>query len=168
MYTIGKLVKKTSVNVDTIRFYERQRLIAAATKTASGYRLYTDESARRITFIKRAQRCGFGLAEIRQLLEMNAGDEHLLQAGYDLAAAKQAEIDETRTALAQMSEALSLLLSMRSQAHAPAAAEGDNAERVTPLDILLSAGSEAPDTSGKDRCIEGGTRPVSTPDRPRG
>ena len=59
MLTIGKLAKQARVTTDTIRFYERIALIEATSKTSSGYRLYTEESVKRLRFIRHAQRCGF-------------------------------------------------------------------------------------------------------------
>jgi MerR family mercuric resistance operon transcriptional regulator len=70
MMTIGELATRTGVGVETIRFYERKRLIAQPERPASGYRRYDDEAARRIRFIRQAQELGFTLAEIRQLLEL--------------------------------------------------------------------------------------------------
>ena len=74
MYTIGRLARRAKVNPDSIRFYERQGLLSPETKTDAGYRLYTDDAVRRIAFIKHAQRCGFSLAEIGELLHMHNGD----------------------------------------------------------------------------------------------
>jgi len=68
--TIGDLAKSTGVGIETIRFYERKRLIAQPKRPASGYRRYDDETARRIRFIRQAQELGFTLAEIKQLLEL--------------------------------------------------------------------------------------------------
>lgn len=118
MYTIGRLARRAKVNADSIRFYERQGLLSPETKSDSGYRLYTDDAVRRIAFIKHAQRCGFSLAEIGDLLKMHTGDSAAHVYGYRLAAQKQAEIDETIEALRTMSEALSCLLDSR-------AAEGE-------------------------------------------
>lgn len=112
MYTIGRLARRARINTDSIRFYERQGLLSPATKTDSGYRLYTDDAVRRIGFIKHAQRCGFSLAEISDLLQMHKGDP-ARSRGYRLAAEKQAEIENTIEALRTMSEALSCLLEAR-------------------------------------------------------
>lgn len=110
MYTIGKLARRARVNPDSIRFYERQRLVFPATKTEAGYRLYNDEAVRRIAFIKHAQRCGFSLAEIGELLEMHGPDSAARDDGYRLAVEKQAEIGKTIAALEVMSEALAQLV----------------------------------------------------------
>ena len=112
MYTIGRLARRARINTDSIRFYERQGLLSPATKTDSGYRLYTDDAVRRIGFIKHAQRCGFSLAEISDLLQMHKG-EPARTRGYRLAADKQTEIENTIEALRTMSEALSCLLDAR-------------------------------------------------------
>jgi DNA-binding transcriptional MerR regulator len=113
MYTIGRLARRAKINADSIRFYERQGLLAPATKTDSGYRLYTDDAVRRITFIKHAQLCGFSLAEISELLQVHNPEPSARARAYRLASDKQAEIDNTIEALRTMSEALSCMLDAR-------------------------------------------------------
>jgi MerR family transcriptional regulator, Zn(II)-responsive regulator of zntA len=110
MYTIGRLAQRTKVNADSIRFYERQGLLSPVTKTDSGYRLYTDEAVRRIAFVKRAQQCGFSLAEIRELLQMRSEDPSARLSAYSLAAQKQAQIQKTVAALQAMAQALACLV----------------------------------------------------------
>ena len=75
MFTIGKLAGLTNVSNDTLRYYEQEGLIRPNAKSAAGYRLYDQDSARRIHFIKHALSCGFTLAEIRELLELRARDK---------------------------------------------------------------------------------------------
>src|SRR5687768_16144188 len=113
MYTIGRLALRAKVNTDSVRFYERQGLLAPATKTDAGYRLYTDDAVRRIAFIKHAQRCGFSLAEISELLQMDSPDPSVRARAYRLADDKQAEIDDTIESLRTMSEALSCMSDAR-------------------------------------------------------
>ena len=113
MYTIGKLAKRAAVNTDCIRFYERQGLIAPARRTCSGYRLYTDDALRRLAVIKHAQRCGFSLAEIGELLQVRSGDRDAGMDAYRLAVEKKEQIEKTIGALQAMSEALSQLLADR-------------------------------------------------------
>jgi DNA-binding transcriptional MerR regulator len=67
---IGAVAKKTGLTVDTIRFYEKEKLLKAPTRTFAGYRLYGDEELRTLRFITKAQRLGLSLHEIRQLLEI--------------------------------------------------------------------------------------------------
>jgi len=74
MLTIGKLAAAAGVSSDTLRYYEREGLIEPAGKSPAGYRLYDQDSARRLRFIKQAQHCGFTLAEIRELLVLRGRD----------------------------------------------------------------------------------------------
>ena len=113
MFTIGRLARRARVNADSIRFYERQGLLAPAAKTDSGYRLYTEEAVRRIAFIKHAQLCGFSLAEIGGLLHMHERGSAGRGEAYRLAAEKQSEIQKTMAALQAMSHALTSLLASR-------------------------------------------------------
>jgi MerR family Zn(II)-responsive transcriptional regulator of zntA len=54
MFTIGKLAGMAGVSSDTLRYYEREGLIAPAGKSPAGYRLYDKDSARRLRFIRQA------------------------------------------------------------------------------------------------------------------
>lgn len=72
--TISKAAKAAGVNVETIRFYERQGLIERPAEPERGYRQYEDDVVIRIRSIKRAQSLGFTLAEIQSLLSLSAGD----------------------------------------------------------------------------------------------
>ena len=66
--TIGKLAKQAKVGIETIRFYERQGVIASPRRTESNYRIYEPEDIARLRFIKRAKELGFTLKEIKELL----------------------------------------------------------------------------------------------------
>ena len=66
--TAGQLAKKANLNVETIRYYERPRILPRPMRTRSGYRIYPDEAVQRIRFVKRAQELGFSLKEIQELL----------------------------------------------------------------------------------------------------
>ena len=77
--TISQLAKRGGVNLQTVRYYERQGLLAPASRTEAGYRIFSSESVRRIRFIKRAQELGFSLKEIKDLLSLRI-DAHTTQA----------------------------------------------------------------------------------------
>ena len=66
---IGSLAVTAGVTIDTLRYYEREGLLPRASRTAGGFRLYTQEMAQRLSFIKQARLLGLTLREIRQLLE---------------------------------------------------------------------------------------------------
>jgi len=68
--TIGKLSKAAGVNIQTVRYYERRRLLSPMARKPSGYRLYGDDALRRLNFIKNAQMLGFTLHEIAELLDL--------------------------------------------------------------------------------------------------
>ena len=67
---IGEVARDAGVRVDTVRYYERERLLSPVDRRPSGYREFTEDAVRRIRFIRRAQELGFTLREIRELLEL--------------------------------------------------------------------------------------------------
>ncbi len=66
--TIGSVAKLAGVNIETIRFYQRRRLLDEPPKPLGGYRSYPPDTVKRIRFIKRAQVLGFTLEEVAGLL----------------------------------------------------------------------------------------------------
>jgi len=78
-FTIGKVAKRAGIDIETIRFYERQGLIEEPPRTESGYRKYPGESVARLHFIKRVEELGFSLNEIKELLFLRQ-DEHATKA----------------------------------------------------------------------------------------
>lgn len=68
---IGELARAAAVNIQTIRFYEREGLLPVPTRNNSGYRCYDPGHIERVTFIKRNQELGFTLSEIKQLLDLH-------------------------------------------------------------------------------------------------
>ena len=72
--TIGKLAAAGGVGVETIRFYQRKGLLDQPGRE-SGIRRYGGEDLRRLRFIKQAQTAGFTLQEIKELLELDAGED---------------------------------------------------------------------------------------------
>jgi MerR family mercuric resistance operon transcriptional regulator len=67
---IGALSKRSGVNIETIRYYERVKMLAPPPRTASGRRLYGTMDLRILVFIRRARELGFSLEEIRTLLRL--------------------------------------------------------------------------------------------------
>jgi MerR family mercuric resistance operon transcriptional regulator/MerR family gold-responsive transcriptional activator of gol and ges genes len=69
-WTIGQLAKVVDVNVQTVRYYERLKLLSPSARRPSGYRIYSEDEERRLRFIKNAQALGFTLHEIAELLSL--------------------------------------------------------------------------------------------------
>lgn len=68
--TISKLAKAAEVELSTIRYYERRGLVKPASRRSSGYREYGHEAVRRVRFIRHAQKLGFSLDDIAELLAL--------------------------------------------------------------------------------------------------
>jgi DNA-binding transcriptional MerR regulator len=67
---IGKAAKLAGVSVDTIRFYQRLRLIKSAGRSSGGYRLFDGEDLHDLTFVRHAQELGFSLTEVKELMPL--------------------------------------------------------------------------------------------------
>jgi len=68
---IGELATRVGVNIQTLRFYEREGLLRSPVRTASGYRSYADSDLEHVRFIRLCQGLGFTLREIHQLLQLH-------------------------------------------------------------------------------------------------
>jgi len=89
--SIGQLAKQAGVNIDTVRYYERDGLLAPAGRLASGYRRYGAKALRRLRFIRRAKALGFSLEDIRTLLTLS--EEHSVARVKQTAQAKLVDIE---------------------------------------------------------------------------
>ncbi|WP_438448731.1 MerR family transcriptional regulator [Gorillibacterium sp. sgz5001074] len=68
-YLRGQLAKLADVNMETLRYYEKNGLIPLPSRSDAGYRIYPKEVLGRLIFIKNAKACGFTLKEIRKALD---------------------------------------------------------------------------------------------------
>ena len=73
--TIGKLSKLTGVNIETIRYYERTKVLPAPPRTDSGRRVYQSSDVRTLAFLRRARELGFSLDDIRTLLRLGGPEK---------------------------------------------------------------------------------------------
>lgn len=106
----GEVAKAAGVNIQTLRFYEREGLLAPPKRTASGYRQYGEDAVRIVTFIKRAQELGFTLREARELLKLRSPGPKRAPAARAAAEKKIHDIDEKVRDLTAIRAALSSLL----------------------------------------------------------
>ncbi|PKH70387.1 Hg(II)-responsive transcriptional regulator [Stenotrophomonas sp. Betaine-02u-21] len=106
--TIGAFAKAAGVNVETIRFYQRKGLLPEPDRPIGGIRRYGPMDVGRVKFVKSAQRLGFNLDEVVQLLKLEDGT-HCHEAA-DLAVARLVDVRLRLTDLRRMESALSQLV----------------------------------------------------------
>ena len=104
--TIGQLAANGGVGVETIRFYQRKGLLPTPTRE-SGIRRYGSADLRRLRFIRQAQGAGFTLEEIKELLELDSGQDRsrareLARSRVESLDAKIAELNRAREALQRL------------------------------------------------------------------
>ncbi len=90
---IGEIAGLAGVSVDTVRYYEKLKLLPTAARTNSGYRVFSVQTADRIRFIKQAQEMGFTLDEIRQLF-VSDGGENQCKSVRDLIQVKLTQLED--------------------------------------------------------------------------
>ncbi len=73
--SIGELSRDSGVHIETIRYYERIRMLPAPRRTEGGHRLYGPRDVRTLAFIRRARELGFGIGEVRALLELGGPEK---------------------------------------------------------------------------------------------
>ncbi|MCL9783501.1 Zn(2+)-responsive transcriptional regulator [Vibrio sp. S4M6] len=113
MFQIGELAKRCQVSSDTLRFYEKNQLIAPAGRSDSGYRLYNEDNQMQVNFILKAKQLGLSLEEIRELLEIKLeATEHscaevkaITSSKLTVIDQKIAELTEIRVALKKINDA---------------------------------------------------------------
>ncbi len=71
---IGAISRRSGVNIETIRYYERIGLMPAPPRSHGGHRIYDHDHLKRLSFIHRSRRLGFNILEIRELLGLVEGD----------------------------------------------------------------------------------------------
>src|SRR5262245_55203900 len=107
--TIGQLARRAGVGVETLRFYEREGLIAEPPRRRSGYRQYPEGAVRRVRFIREAKALGFSLREIAEILALRVGPGATCDDVRLFKQRKIADIDRRIAELTRMREALTLL-----------------------------------------------------------
>ncbi len=107
---IGEAAERSNVGIETIRYYERQGLLAEPDRRPSGYRQYDETVVARLQFIRRAKELGFTLAEIKELLglwfDVNTKCVHVRQR----AEQKIADIEDKIRLLQKMKRSLKKII----------------------------------------------------------
>jgi MerR family transcriptional regulator, mercuric resistance operon regulatory protein len=107
-YTIGQLAAEAGVHVETIRYYQRRKLIPEPERPPGGTRRYNETDAERLRFIKRAQVMGFALVEVESLLSLRA--RRSCQTTRALAASKLQLVDSQIRELRRLRKELAHLV----------------------------------------------------------
>jgi MerR family transcriptional regulator, mercuric resistance operon regulatory protein len=129
--TIAALARQGGVGVETVRYYQRRRLLDTPERTGGvglvgGVRRYGEEDIRRLRFIRSAQSAGFTLDEIGELLHLDAGEDR--QRARTLAAERIAALD------AKITELQAARDSLRRLAHACGSNSGGPCPIITAFD----------------------------------
>jgi MerR family mercuric resistance operon transcriptional regulator len=106
---IGETAKRSGVNIETIRFYERGGLLAAPPRTAGGHRVYDGPRVKRLAFVRRSRELGFTLDEIRGLLALADESETSCAEVETLA---RVHLDEIRSRMADLARMETVLAAM--------------------------------------------------------
>lgn len=127
-FGIGSLSRRTGVNIETIRYYERIGLLPPPPRTEGGHRLYADDHLKRLAFIRRSRELGFTLDEVRNLLA-------LVEGGYtcgEVQAAALAHVESIQRKIADLQQM------ERTLAETAAHCKGGTAPDCPILDVLSS------------------------------
>ena len=108
--SIGKLAKAASVQVTTVRFYERKGLLPPPPRRVSGYRMYGCDAVQRLRFIQEAKELGFSLHEIAELLALRVGTGRTCRNIQQHAVHKIADVDAKIRQLKRFKRALQKLV----------------------------------------------------------
>ncbi len=155
--TIGQLAKSVGVNVQTVRYYERRKLLPPTSRMPSGYRLYGDEALRRLRFIRNAQALGFTLHEIAELLDLQVSSKARCGDVRQRAHTKLKQVEAKVRDLHALSQALQKLIR--------ACRNGQPTDRCPILQSLeeekartVLKGKQRPEMSGHDDGHQGNER----------
>ena len=109
-YQIGELSERLGLSADTLRYYEKIRLIPHVARNSAGQRLYDNRDISRLKFIQRAQRMNFTLSEIGQLLEMREDPQKARAEVRKLTRKKLSDIEQHLEDLTTLRNELTLLV----------------------------------------------------------
>lgn len=108
--TIGAVARRAGVTIDTIRYYERERLLSPPRRRDSGYRDYDEIAIDRLKFIRRAKALGFTLDDVRELLGLSADHERGVRGVKARAQARLRKLDSRIEELRRMRDGLNMLI----------------------------------------------------------
>lgn len=108
--TVSRLAAAVGVSGDTVRFYEREGLLPAVSRTAAGYRIFDPASVERMRFIQGAQRLGLSLSDIRDLLAVRDTGVCPCEPAQEHLARRLADVDDQLAQLSRLREQIAAML----------------------------------------------------------
>jgi MerR family copper efflux transcriptional regulator len=129
--SIGVVARRAGIGIDTIRYYEREGLLPAPRRRASGYRDYDAGAIEQLRFIRRAKDLGFSLDEIRELLALSTDRERGVKGVKQRAQVRLDAVEQRIRELKRMQKGLKQLI---------AACPGHGALEHCPILRALSGG----------------------------
>jgi MerR family transcriptional regulator, copper efflux regulator len=136
---IGRLAELGGVNIDTIRYYERQKVLPPPARSASGYRRYGETDLERLRFIRRSKELGFSLTEIKDLLSLTQDRGSDMRGVKRKAEQRLEQVERKIAELRRVKRGLKTLI---------AACPGKGELRGCPIVAALSGGAARPETIG--------------------
>jgi MerR family mercuric resistance operon transcriptional regulator len=128
--TIGQLAGAAGVNLETVRYYERIKLMPVPTRTASGHRAYEEWHIRRLAFIRRARELGFSIEQIRALIALAEPTRASCSEVREIARGHLVDVRAKLADLARLERILAKTVSRCS---------GDSAPSCSVLDMLAAS-----------------------------
>lgn len=111
-YRISEVTKQLGLSADTLRYYEKIKLLPRISRNDSGIREYDDKDISRLKFIQRAQKMNFSLAEIGDLLKMRENPQKIKNEVRQLTADKLLEVESHLESLTTLRNELQLLMNL--------------------------------------------------------
>ena len=118
-FTIGQLAAAAGVNLETVRYYERIKLMPPPPRTASGRRAYEEGHVRKLAFIRRGRELGFRIEQIRTLLTLAEPTRPPCAEVKEVAQARLAEVRSKLSDLAKLEAILAATIAQCSGEDAP-------------------------------------------------
>src|SRR6266545_4048579 len=107
---IGEVAKHTGATRKALRLYEEAGILAAPRRTTSGYRVYGPDTLDLLAFVRQAQRLGFSLDEIREIVSIQRSGRLPCSHVHDLVLRKRADLDRRLADLGEMRKRLDVVL----------------------------------------------------------
>jgi len=118
-YAIGQMSRRTGVNIETIRYYERIAIMPKPDRSEGGNRQYNQQQLKRLFFIRRCRELGFSLKEIRALLEMVDGHDFSCNEVHQMTISHLANIKKKLSDLKRLESSLSKMAAQCSRGDVP-------------------------------------------------